>query len=73
VVANNTTNHNHNQEGAKSMEDLPVDQLVRVYRKIRDVVQEKEDAHKAEIAELKAKMDMVSTKLLDICNAQNLR
>ena len=54
------------------MEDLPVDQLVRVYRKIRDVVQEKEDAHKAEIAELKGQMDLVSAKLLEVCNTQNV-
>ena len=54
------------------MEDLPVDKLVRVYRKIRDAVQEKEDAHKAEIAELKGQMDMISAKLLEVCNAQNV-
>ena len=54
------------------MEDLPVDKLVRVYRKIRDAVQEKEDAHKAAIAELKEQMDMISTKLLEICNTQNV-
>jgi len=54
------------------MDDLPVDKLVRVYRKIRDAVQEKEDTHKAEIAELKEQMDMISTKLLEVCSTQNV-
>lgn len=51
---------------------LTADKLVSIYRKIRDVVNEKEEAHKAEIAELKEQLDAVTSKLLDICNEQNL-
>ena len=54
------------------VEDLPVDKLVTIYRKIRGVVDEKEAAHKAEIAALKEQLDVVSAKLLDVCNAQNV-
>lgn len=51
---------------------LPADKLVSVYRKIRDAINEKEAAHKAEIEELKEQLNAVSTKLLNICNEQNL-
>jgi len=51
---------------------LTADKLVSIYRKIRDAVNEKEEAHKAEIAELKEQLDAVTSKLLDICNEQNL-
>lgn len=53
-------------------EDLPADKLVKVYRKIRDVINEKEEAHKAEIGGLKEQLDAVAAKLLEICNTQNL-
>lgn len=51
---------------------MPADKLVSIYRKIRDVVNEKEEAHKTEIAALKEQLDIVTAKLLDICNEQNL-
>lgn len=56
------------------MEDisLPADKLVMVYRKIRQAIDEKEEAHKAEIGKLKEQLDLVSSKLLDICNTQNV-
>lgn len=56
------------------MEDktLPADKLVAVYRKIRGVIDDKEAEHKAEITELKEQLDMISAKLLEICNDQNL-
>ena len=53
-------------------ETLPADKLVKVYRKIRDAINEKEEAHKAAIAELKEQLDIVSAKLLEICNSQNM-
>lgn len=53
-------------------ETLPADKLVKVYRKIRDVINEKEEAHKAEIAALKEQQDKVSAALLEICNSQNV-
>lgn len=51
---------------------LPADKLVAIYRKIRGVVDEKEEAHKAEIAALKEQLDVVSAKLLEICHTQNV-
>jgi hypothetical protein len=53
-------------------ETLPADKLVKVYRKIRDAINEKEEAHKAEIAALKEQQDKVSAALLEICNSQNV-
>lgn len=51
---------------------LPADKLVAVYRKIRAVVDEKEAEHKEAITALKEQLDIISNKLLDICNTQNL-
>lgn len=51
---------------------LPADKLVAVYRKIRAAIDDKEAAHKEEIGALKAQMDQVASKLLEICNEQNL-
>lgn len=53
-------------------DELPADKLVAVYRKIRAAIDEKEEAHKADIAAMREKLDVVSTKLLEICNTQNL-
>ena len=53
-------------------ENLPADKLVKVYRKIRDAINEKEEAHKTEISGLKEQLDAVAAKLLEICNTQNL-
>lgn len=53
-------------------ETLPADKLVKAYRKIRDAINEKEEAHKAEIAALKEQQDKVSAALLEICNSQNM-
>jgi len=54
------------------VDELPVDKLVTIYRKIRAVVDEKESAHKVEIAALREQLDAVSAKLLEVCNAQNV-
>jgi hypothetical protein len=51
---------------------MPADKLVAVYRKIRAVIDEKEAAHKDEITSLKDQLGLVSAKLLDICNEQNV-
>jgi len=53
-------------------ETLPADRLVKVYRKIRDAINEQEEAHKTAIAVLKEQLDAISAKLLEICNAQNM-
>ena len=54
------------------MQDVKADELVLTYRRIRDVIYEKEEAHKEEIAALKAQQDVVSEALLALCNDQNL-
>lgn len=54
------------------LSDVPADKLVAIYRKIRGVIDEKEAAHKDEIGELKSQLDIVSAKILEICNEQNL-
>lgn len=54
------------------MQDMKADALVLAYRKIRDAINDKEEAHKAEVAELKAQQDLVSEALLALCNEQNL-
>lgn len=51
--------------------DYPLDKLVAVYLKIRNLLAEREEAHKTEIAHIKEQLDIVSSKLIDICNAQN--
>ena len=50
---------------------LPVDELVRVYRKIRGAIEEREEAHQAEIGKLKQQLEAVSEAMLDVCNEQN--
>jgi predicted secreted Zn-dependent protease len=57
---------------SKIMQDVKADELVLAYRKIRDAIQEKEEAHKQEIAGLKAQQEVISDALLALCNDQNL-
>lgn len=53
-------------------EALPVDRLVAVYRKIRSAIDEREAAHKEAIEGLKSQLDMITAKLLEVCNSQNV-
>jgi hypothetical protein len=53
-------------------EVIPADKLVAVYRRIRAAIEDLETEHAKEITTLKEKLDMVSDKLLKICNDQNL-
>lgn len=55
----------------EDIKELPVDELVSIYRKIRGAVEAKEEAFKEEIALLKGQLETVGNALLDICNAQN--
>ena len=54
------------------MQDIKADELVLAYRKIRDAIQEKEDAHKQEIASLRTQQELISDALLGLRNDQNL-
>lgn len=51
---------------------LTADKLVAVYRKIRAAIDVQEEAHKTVITDLKEKLDLISAKLLEICNSQNM-
>lgn len=53
-------------------ETIPADRLVAVYRRIRATIEEKEEAHKQEIGDLKEKLDTISEHLLALCNEQNV-
>ena len=55
----------------EDVSDLPVDELVRIYRKIRDAVDAREEAFKEEIAQMKGQLATVGNALLEICNGQN--
>jgi hypothetical protein len=57
---------------AQAPKPLTADKLVTVYRKIRAAIDEKEDAHKKEVTELREQLDLVGSQLLDICNQQNV-
>lgn len=53
------------------MENVTTEEMVVAYRRIRDVIADKEEQHKTEIAALKEQLDVVAASLLDICNEQN--
>lgn len=46
--------------------------LVKTYRKIRAAIDEKDAEYKAELAALKGQLELVSDKLLAICNEQDV-
>lgn len=48
------------------------DELVAAYIKLRSAIQRKEEAHKADIENLKAQQDVISDALLGLCNEQNV-
>jgi hypothetical protein len=49
-----------------------LDELVLTYRKIRDTKQEKEAAHKEQMAELDNQLDAISARFLELFNTQNV-
>lgn len=53
------------------LENVPTDQLVRIYRRIRDAVKEREAKFEDEIKVLKTQLETVGNALLKICNEQN--
>jgi hypothetical protein len=54
------------------MSEVSINDLVAVYRKLRETIAEAEEAHEAKIKGLKEQMDLVSAELLNFCNEQNL-
>ena len=53
-------------------QDQTIDEMVAIYIKIRNAIEQKEDQHKAEIATIKEQFELVANKLLDVCNEQNV-
>ena len=53
-------------------QDQTIEEMVAVYIKIRNAIEQKEEQHKAEIATIKEQFDLVANKLLEICNEQNV-
>ena len=53
-------------------EDISINDLVAAYRRIRAAISEAEEAHEAKIKDLKEKLELVSTELLNVCNEQNI-
>jgi hypothetical protein len=51
--------------------DMPLDELVRVYRKIREAIEVRDEQYKVEIGALKEQLDAVGNALLESCNRQN--
>lgn len=45
--------------------------LVEAYIKQRNIIYEKEDAHKAEMEVLRRELDVIGDQLLNVCNDQN--
>jgi hypothetical protein len=54
------------------MENIKADELVLTYRRIREAIHDEEEAHKRKVEHLKKQIDLVSAKLLELCNDQNL-
>jgi hypothetical protein len=54
------------------MTDIPINDLVAVYRKLRSAIAEAETDYEEKVKDLKEQMDTVSAELLNFCNEQNL-
>jgi hypothetical protein len=54
------------------MTDIPINDLVAVYRKLRAAIAEAETDYEEKVKDLKEQMDTVSAELLNFCNEQNL-
>ena len=49
-------------------DSIPLDGLVMAYRNLREVINEKEAAHKEEMADLRGQLDLIGGQLLAVCN-----
>ena len=54
------------------MSEVPINDLVAVYRKLRAAIAEAEEEYETKVKELKDQLEIVSTELLSFCNDQNL-
>jgi hypothetical protein len=56
----------------QTMAEVPINDLVAVYRKLRAAIAEAEEEFEVKVKDLKEKMEAVSAELLNFCNEQNL-
>ena len=54
------------------MSEIPINDLVTAYRKLRAAISEAEEDYEARVKALKEKLELVTTELLNFCNEQNL-
>ena len=54
-----------------SEEKVTVDKLTSAYIKIREAIRELEDEHKKQITTLKEQQEVITNKLLELCEDQN--
>lgn len=53
-------------------EELSIEQLVKAYRKIRDVIAKRKEEFEAQMESLEGDLEVVSKSILDFCNEHNL-
>ena len=53
-------------------DNIDIENLVEVYRKIRDTIANRKEVFEAELEELDKSLSVVSAAILDFCNAHNL-
>jgi hypothetical protein len=53
-------------------DNIDIENLVEVYRKIRDTIAKHKEVFEAELEELDKSLSVVSAAILDFCNAHNL-
>lgn len=47
--------------------EVPIDQMVLVYRRIRDIKAQKEEQHEREVKALDEQLEVITNKFLEIC------
>ena len=52
-------------------DDVPISDIVKAYRKIREAIDLKEEDHKRQMEMLKEQLEVLSTAMLNVCNKQN--
>ncbi len=53
-------------------ESVNIEDLVKAYRKVRDVITKEKEAFEAKIEGLEKTLETISTAILDFCNEHNL-
>ena len=53
-------------------DNIDIENLVEVYRKIRDTIAKRKEVFETELEELDKSLSVISASILDFCNAHNL-